>query len=51
MTVTAPPTEGIRALLRRISGDEKHAPSAYSTLDVLWVLYDRVLRIDPRKPD
>ena len=29
-------------------GDEKHAPSAFSTLDVLWVLYDRVLRVDPR---
>jgi transketolase len=51
MTVTALPTEEIRTLLRRISGDEKHAPSSYSTLDVLWVLYDRVLRIDPRKPD
>jgi transketolase len=31
--------------------DVKHAPSSYSTLDVLWVLYDRILRIDPRKPD
>jgi transketolase len=51
MTVTALSTEAIRALVRRISGDEKHAPSSYSTLDVLWVLYDRVLRIDPRKPD
>src|SRR4051794_671793 len=51
MTVTAAPTDAIRQLVRRVSGDEKHAPSAYSTLDVLWVLYDRVLRIDPRKPD
>ena len=32
---------------RRLTGDEKHAPSAHSTLDVLWVLYDRVLRISP----
>lgn len=39
------------ALLRRITGDEKHAPSAHSTLDVLWVLYDRVLRISPEKVD
>ncbi|MFF5295186.1 thiamine pyrophosphate-dependent enzyme [Paractinoplanes globisporus] len=51
MTVTALPTDAIRAMVRRMSGDEKHAPSSYSTLDVLWVLYDRVLRIDPRKPD
>jgi transketolase len=32
------------------SGDEKHDPSAHSTLDVLWVLYDRVLRVDPHNP-
>lgn len=30
-------------LLRRMTGDEKHNPAAFSTLDVLWVLYDRVL--------
>lgn len=34
-----------------MTGDEKHASSATSTLDVLWVLYDKVLRIDPRQPD
>ena len=28
-------------------GDKKHSRSATSTLDVIWVLYDRVLRIDP----
>jgi transketolase len=28
-------------------GDEKHTRSATSTLDVIWVLYDRVLHIDP----
>src|SRR5919109_5671947 len=39
------------ALLTRITGDEKHAPSAYSTLDVLWVLYDRVLDVSPRTVD
>jgi transketolase len=38
-------------LLRRITGDEKHSPSAYSTLDVLWVLYDRVLRVSPATVD
>ena len=29
-------------------GDEKHSRSATSTLDVIWVLYDRILRVDPR---
>lgn len=38
-------------LLSRLTGDEKHNPSAYSTLDVLWVLYDRVLRIGPDQVD
>jgi transketolase len=33
--------------LRRVTGDEKHTPSATSTLDVLWVLFDRVLRTTP----
>ena len=47
MTVLAEKTE----LLTRITGDEKHSPSAYSTLDVLWVLYDRVLRVSPETVD
>jgi len=38
-------------LLSLMTGDEKHDPSALSTLDVLWVLYDRVLRVDPTRPD
>jgi transketolase len=33
--------------LKRLTGDEKHEASAHSTLDVLWVLYDRILRITP----
>ena len=37
-------------LLTALTGDEKHDWSALSTLDVLWVLYDRVLRLDPRAP-
>jgi len=32
------------------SGDEKHEPSAYSTLEVLWVLYDRILHYDATDP-
>ena len=35
-------------LLERLKGDEKHDWSALSTLDVLWVLYDRVLGDDDR---
>jgi transketolase len=38
-------------LLERLTGDEKHDPSSFSTLDVLWVLYDRILRVDPSRPD
>src|SRR5688500_9290276 len=39
------------SLLTRLTGDEKHAPSAFSTLDVLWVLYDRVLNVSPDRVD
>ncbi len=35
-------------LLTRLTGDEKHDWSALSTLDVLWVLYDRVLQPEDR---
>jgi len=41
----------LEALMAVMTGDEKHGPAATSTLDVLWVLYDRVLNIDPRDPD
>jgi len=51
MTVTAIRPTGLAALLRRLVGDEKHAPSAHSTLDVLWVLYDRILRVTPDTVD
>jgi transketolase len=36
--------DDLPALLTRLTGDEKHDWSSLSTLDVLWVLYDRVLR-------
>jgi transketolase len=41
----------VEPLLTRLTGDEKHAPSAHSTLDVLWVLYDRVLNVSPGRLD
>jgi transketolase len=34
-------------LLSLMTGDEKHSAAATSTLDVLWVLYDRVLNVAP----
>ncbi|MFI6934865.1 transketolase [Streptomyces sp. NPDC050287] len=38
-------------LMGLMTGDEKHGPAATSTLDALWVLYDRVLRVTPRRLD
>ena len=51
MATTTTPTFGyddLPALLTRLTGDEKHDRSSLSTLDVLWVLYDRVLGEDDR---
>ncbi|MFE1511645.1 transketolase [Streptomyces sp. NPDC058726] len=39
------------ALMGLMTGDEKHGPAATSTLDALWVLYDRVLRVGPERMD
>ena len=50
MDLTTDELEQVRALLRRATGDEKHEESSTSTLDALWVLYTRVLRIDPADP-
>ena len=44
-TATYPPQ--LTDALRRLTGDEKHEASALSTLDAIWVLYDRVLRVRP----
>jgi transketolase len=41
----------LEPLMALMTGDEKHGPAATSTLDVLWVLYDRILNVDPRDPD
>ncbi|MEI5097412.1 transketolase [Streptomyces sp. PmtG] len=38
-------------LMALMTGDEKHGPAATSTLDALWVLYDRVLRVTPERMD
>jgi transketolase len=47
-TTTTLGYDELPALLTRLIGDEKHNRSSYSTLDVLWVLYDRVLGRDDR---
>jgi len=40
----------LAGLMKLASGDEKHDPSAHSTLEVLWVLYDRILNYDATNP-
>jgi transketolase len=51
MATTTTPAFGyddLPVLLTRLTGDEKHDRSSFSTLDVLWVLYDRVLGTNDR---
>ena len=36
------------ALMTLMTGDEKHELAAESALDVLWVLYDKILRVSPQ---
>lgn len=47
MTPTRADMARLDRLMGRMTGDEKHSPAATSTLDALWVLYDRVLRVTP----
>ncbi len=42
--------DDLPSLMTRMTGDDKHSTSATSTLDVVWTLYDRILRIDPGDP-
>jgi len=54
LTTGTIPTLGyadLRRLMDLQLGDEKHALSATSTLDVIWVLYDRILRTGPDRVD
>jgi len=54
MTLTQPRQytfADLEPLMALMTGDEKHGPAATSTLDALWVLYDRVLDVDPRDPE
>jgi transketolase len=50
----SPPVLGyddLPSLLALLRGDAKHDPSAASTLDLHWVLYDRVLNVTPATAD
>ena len=42
--------EEVRRLMALATGDEKHDESSTSTLDALFVLYERVLHVDPTNP-
>ncbi|MEU5266535.1 thiamine pyrophosphate-dependent enzyme [Amycolatopsis sp. NPDC021455] len=46
-TAIEPGYADLPRLISLMTGDEKHSAAAESTLDVLWVLYDRVLDITP----
>ncbi|MEU5788668.1 transketolase [Micromonospora purpureochromogenes] len=51
-TATAPPVPGpVAAPLERLRAGREFGPNVYSTVDVLWVLYDRILRITPQTVD
>jgi len=43
--------DDLSRLIALMTGDEKHSTSADSTLDVLWILYDRVLNLTPATLD
>ena len=43
--------DNIQRLLTLMTGDEKHDPASYSTLDVLRVLYERLLDVSPETVD
>ncbi|MFE9956462.1 transketolase [Micromonospora sp. NPDC005299] len=51
MTTTATDPAVLGALLDRVRAGREFGPNVYSTLDVLQVLYDRVLRITPATVD
>jgi len=54
-TISPPPEQlgydALPGLLELLRSDAKHDPSAASTLDVHWVLYDRVLAVTPATAD
>jgi transketolase len=51
MTTTTATYDDLPELMTLMTGDEKHRPSATSTLDVLWVLFHDILHLDCDRPD
>lgn len=55
VTITSPARayefSDLPGLIGLMTGDEKHALASASTVDVLWVLYDRVLNVSPGTAD
>ncbi|PZG23185.1 transketolase [Micromonospora craterilacus] len=50
----ATPLDGrlpVAPLLERVRAGREFGPNVYSTVDVLWVLYDRILRVTPATAD
>jgi transketolase len=43
--------DDLHGLMSLMTGDEKHSVAATSTLDVVWVLYDRILNVTPASID
>lgn len=43
--------DDLNHLMSLMTGDEKHDAASTSTLDVLWVLYDRILDVGPDRID
>ena len=39
-----------RIVLATLAANEGHIPSSFCVLEILWALYDRVLRVDPSNP-
>src|SRR3954451_24192247 len=55
-SIPAPPSsptayDDLPRLMSLMTGDEKHDRASTSTLDVLWVLHDRVLKVSPQTVD
>jgi transketolase len=50
-TATSGGYTDLRGFMSLMTGDEKHSSAATSTLDVIWTLYDRILRVDPNDVD
>lgn len=51
MTATCIKKMKLQIVLASKSAGEGHIPSAFSILDLLWVLYDQVMKFDANRPN